>query len=133
MHKIFAIVVLGMTSALCIGSDAQAQPSPCNVPVFRGATLPQGGVAEMQVVNNGRPCGIRNFGHYPDTASLAQSGSITTQPKNGVARFEPPRALYTPNPGFVGDDYFEYQASAKGPQDHPVSLRVKVKVSVAAP
>lgn len=97
--------------------------------VFRGATQPQGGEAEMHVVNNGRPCGIRNFGqHHPDTATLAYAGSITVPPKNGVARFEPPRALYTPNPGFTGEDQFEYQANAKGPQDNPVMLKVRVGV-----
>lgn len=87
----------------------------------------------MHVVNNGRSCGIRNFGHYPDTASLAHAGSIITPPRHGTAKFEPPRALYTPAPGFVGEDYFEYQANAKGPQDQPVLLKVKVKVSVTAP
>ena len=84
------------------------------------------------IVNNGRACGIRNFGHYPDSATLAFSGSITSAPKNGTAKFEPPRALYTPNPGFVGEDFFEYQANAKGPQDNPVLLKVRVRVTVTA-
>ncbi len=109
---------------------AVAQESMCRVPVFRGATQPQGGEAEMHVVNNRRQCGIRNFGHYPDTATLAYAGTITVLPKNGVAKFEPPRALYTPNAGFTGEDQCEYQANAKGPQDNPVMLKVKVRVLV---
>ncbi len=86
----------------------------------------------MLVVNTGRACGIRNFGNYPDTATLAYAGSITRPPKNGVAEFEPPRALYTPAQGFVGEDYFEYQANAKGPQDNPVLIKVRVRVTVSA-
>ena len=116
--------------ALCGLHAAFAQEPMCNVPVFRGATQPQGGEAEMHVLNQGRSCGIRNFGHYPDPATLAYAGSITVSPKNGVARFEPPRALYTPNPGFVGEDQFEYQAIARGPRDNPVTLKVKVRVLV---
>jgi hypothetical protein len=112
---------------------ARADEAACKVPVFRGAAQAQGGDAQMQVLNQGKPCGIRNFGHYPDPASLAFSGSITVAPKNGVASFVPPRALYTPSPGFVGSDYFEYQAQAKGPQDSPVSLKVRVTVTVTAP
>lgn len=122
------LLVLG--SAVCALHAAVAQESMCRVPVFRGAAQPQGGEAEMHVVNNGRACGIRNFGHYPDTATLAYAGSVTVPPKNGVAKFEPPRALYTPNPGFTGEDQFEYQANAKGPQDNPVMLKVKVRVLV---
>ena len=123
-----SLLVLGCT---LLGLHAAvAQGSMCRVPVFRGATQPQGGEAEMHAVNNGRPCGIRNFGHYPDTATLAYAGSITVPPKNGVAKFEPPRALYTPNPGFTGEDQFEYQANAKGPQENPVMLKVKVRVLV---
>ena len=121
-----------MSAALCGPAGANPEVPVCKVPAFRGAALPQGGDAEMQVVNNGRACGIRNFGHFPDTASLAHAGRITAPPKNGVARFEPPRALYTPAPGYVGEDYFEYEANAKGVQDQPVFLRVRVRVIVHA-
>ena len=129
----FAIAFLSISTSLLGSPSARAEDSTCKVPVFRGAAQPQGGEAEMHVVNNGRSCGIRNFGNYPDTESLAYSGSITLPPKNGAAKFEPPRALYTPAPGFVGEDYFEYQANAKGPHGNPVFLKVRVKVSVTAP
>ncbi len=110
-----------------------AQEPPCSVPLFRGATQPQGGQAEMRVVNNGQACGIRNFGRFPDDRSLAHAGSITTPAQHGVARFVAPRAVYTPTAGFVGEDHFEYEANARGPDDIPVLLRVKVKVVVLAP
>lgn len=128
--SLFAALVLAGVSLYPL--NAIAQDRACNVPVFRGAALPQGGDAQMSMVNNGRSCGIRNFGHYPDTATLAYSGTITTIPKNGIARFVAPRAMYTPNSGFVGEDYFEYQANAKGLQDNPVLLTVRVRVHVAA-
>ena len=86
----------------------------------------------MRVINNGQACGIRNFGLFPDPATLAFAGDITVAPKNGVAKFEAPRALYTPSPGFVGEDSFEYRANAKGPNDSPVLLKVRVKVIVTA-
>jgi hypothetical protein len=133
VHTTLAIGILWMWGVILGATEAKAQESTCIVPVFRGAAQPQGAEAEMRVVNNGRACGIRTFGNYPDTASLAHSGSIVAPPKNGKAKFEPPRALYTPAPGFVGDDYFEFQANANGPQGNPVYLRVRVKVSVAAP
>ena len=132
MRIAFQFAALALAGVALFPSLAVAQDRACYVPVFRGAALPQGGDAEMHMTNNGRACGIRNFGHYPDNTSLAFSGSITTPPKNGIAKFDSPRALYTPNPGFIGEDYFEYQANAKGPQDNPVLLRVRVKVTVTA-
>jgi Bacterial Ig domain len=125
-----ALIVLGL---LAWPPWAAGQDQTCKVPAFRGATLPKGADAVMHVVNTGRECGIRNFGQASDVNSLASSGSITKPPQNGTARFEPPSALYTPNPGFAGEDYFEYQAHAKGPQDKPVVLTVRVKVTVTAP
>ena len=116
----------------CFHTSANAEDTKCGVPVFRGATQPQGGHAEMRVVNNGQACGIRNYGSYPNDATLAFAGEITVLPENGQAKFIPPRAVYTPKPGFSGEDSFEYRATAKGPSDNLVYLRVKVKVLVVA-
>jgi hypothetical protein len=132
MRFTIAIGLVALASVTSAPPYASAEELVCKVPTFRGAATPQGGDAEMHVVNNGKACGIRNFGSYPDTATLAYAGSITTPPKNGVAKFEAPRALYTPGVGFVGEDYFEYQANAKGPQDNPVLMKVRVRVTVSA-
>ena len=132
MSTTFATSTWVLVGALLYPPGAAAQEPACSVPVFRGAARPQGGDAEMRVVNTGRACGIRNFGQFPDAASLAFAGEITAAPKNGVARFEAPRALYTPARGFVGEDSFEYLANAKGPNDSPVLLKVRVKVIVTA-
>lgn len=109
---------------------AQAEDVACRVPVFRGAASPQGGEAQMQVVNNGQACGIRNFGQYPDANTLAHEGRITVPPQNGSAKFVAPRAVYTPAAGFVGTDHFEYQANAMGPRNVPILLKVRVTVTV---
>ncbi len=113
-------------------ANAMADDSKCSVPVFRGAALAQGGEAEMRVVNNGQACGIRNFGSFPNPNSLAHAGEITVPAKNGQARFVAPRAVYTPLPGFAGEDSFEYSATATGPTGNLVALRVKVRVVVVA-
>jgi hypothetical protein len=112
---------------------AQAAPPACRVPVFRGATLPAGADAEMHVVNTGQPCTIANWGMFTERQNPAYAGEITRAPANGMAEFKSPRAAYTPKPGFAGEDYFEYQANAKGQSENALLFRVRVKVFVLAP
>jgi Bacterial Ig domain len=132
LHR-FALAVW-MVAPLHAGSAwAQTAPSTCRVPVFRGAVLPAGADAEMHVVNTGQPCTIANWGMFTERQNPAFAGEITRAPANGTAEFKPPRAMYTPNPGFAGEDYFEYQANAKGPSENALLFRVRVKVFVLAP
>jgi len=111
---------------------ARAAPPDCRIAPFAGATLPQGAVATMRVVGDGGPCRIDNFGIPSDRRNPAESGSITTAPAHGKAEFAAPAALYTPEPGYVGDDAFAYEAYAKGNVDQRVRLKVRVQVTVFA-
>lgn len=129
-----SIAISALLGALLTGS-AQAQPEQqtCRVPAFRGAASPQGADAEMHIVNTGRACAISNFGNFTERQNPAFSGQITRAPSSGLAEFNPPRAVYTPKPGFSGQDYFEYEANAKGTNESSLLLRVRVKVYVKAP
>ena len=54
----------------------------------------------------------------------------TLQAALATAEVVAPFARYTPAPGYVGTDEFEYVANAKGVTDQQVLLRVRVKVHV---
>ena len=110
-----------------------AQASACRIEPFQGATLPQGTVARMRVVNTGAACVIENWGVPADRAYPAESGSITQAAAHGKAEFLAPQARYTPVPGYVGEDTFEYEAFARGRVNQQVRLKVQVKVLVVAP
>lgn len=125
-------LAVGITLA-SVNATAQPQASECRVPAFRGAASPQGADAEMHVVNTGRPCSIANFGMAGERQSPAFGGQITRAPSNGTATFQPPRAHYVPKAEYSGEDYFEYEANAKGNGENTVILRVRVKVFVKLP
>ena len=78
------------------------QPVACHVDPFQGATLPQGAIAQVTVVNTGASCSITNFGAKGQT-NPADSGTIKSAPAHGSAEFVAPQAKYTPEPGFVGE------------------------------
>jgi hypothetical protein len=117
---------------LAAAGSAQAQQR-CRVEPFQGATLPQGAVAYMRVVNTGDPCVIVNFGLPSERANPAESGNITKQPAHGKAEFAAPEARYAPKLGYVGEDEFEFEAFAKGRVNQQVRLTVQVKITVTAP
>ncbi len=114
-------------------SSAFAKEPACRVEPFRGATLPQGTVARMYVVNLGKPCLIANHGVPEDRSNAADSGRITKQPAHGKVEFVAPHAKYTPEQGYVGEDEFTYEAFARGKGAQQVRLKVQVKVKVAGP
>ena len=116
----------------CLAPAFGQQRAGCHVDSFQGASLPQGAVARMTVVNTAKSCSIRNFGASGQT-NPADSGSITTAPAHGSAAFVAPRARYTPQAGFVGEDEFAYEAFAKGDVNQQLRLKVKVLVKVIAP
>ena len=111
---------------------AQQKPS-CHIDPFQGATLPNGTVARMTVANTGSTCSITNYGVPGERRNPADSGSITSRPLHGVAEFVAPQAKYSPEPGFVGEDEFTYEAFAKGNINQQLRLKVQVKVKVIAP
>ncbi|WP_213959445.1 Ig-like domain-containing protein [Variovorax sp. dw_954] len=104
----------------------------CQIDSFRGATLPQGTSTKMHVINNGSACVMANYGEAADKTGAADSGSITKQPMHGKAEFVPPEARYTPEPGYVGDDEFDYEAFARS-RTQQVRLKLHVNVVVTAP
>ena len=116
-----------------VHGGAMAQPKACRVEPFQGATLPQGATATMLVVSGGPACAITNFGVPAGRRNPAESGAITSNPQHGVATFSAPKASYKPDPGYVGEDEFTYEAYAKGNIDQQIHLRVRVKVTVTAP
>lgn len=117
-----------------VTAAALAQPGPgCRVAPFRGATSPEGAVAQMTVVNTGAGCTIANFGVPAERRNPAQSGTITVAPSRGSARFVAPDAVYTPAAGQVGDDEFAYEAEAQDGANRTVRLKVRVQVRIVAP
>ncbi len=134
----FTSTALSTLCGLCliaanVGDSAFAQSRDCRVEPFSGATMPQGADTTMRLTNTGKACTIINFGVGADRSNPAQSGNITKPPAHGKAEFKPPRAAYTPEPGYAGEDAFEYEAFARGQSNQPVRLLVRVKVSVTAP
>ncbi len=126
-------VFLSALVLLTSTSSAFAKEAVCRVEPFRGATLPQGTVARMHVVNLGKPCLIANHGVPEERSNPADSGRITKQPAHGKAEFVAPHAKYTPEQGYVGEDEFTYEAYARGKGEQHVRLKVQVKVNVAGP
>ena len=128
----FVLPFLTLLALSSLATAPGAQPTPaCRVEPFQGATLPQGAVAHMKIFAVGASCSIRNWGVPSNRMNPAHSGSITLAPAHGTASFAAPDATYTPEPGFVGNDEFAYDALAKGNLDQQVRLRVRVRVEVA--
>jgi hypothetical protein len=136
MHR-FSVIV--MAPMICFASlaatpvaaaSAQTQEPRCLVPPFSGAAQPQGATAQMRVINDGKACGISHFGVPSERRNPAETAKVTRAASHGTVQFMAPRVLYTPQPGFVGEDEFAYETHAKNNQDQPVVLRVKMKVIV---
>ena len=119
-------------AAACI-VPASAKSPACSVKPFQGASLPQGAVAQMRIVNTGQACVISSYRLPAEHANPADSGRITRQPGHGKAEFAAPHAKYTPEAGYVGKDEFEFEAFARGRSNQNVRLKVQVQVQVVAP
>ena len=52
---------------------------------------------------------------------------ITTYPKNGIIRGEPPNITYIPNKNFYGNDYFSYTGFINGIETKPAIITVNVR------
>ncbi|MGL4574524.1 MAG: Ig-like domain-containing protein [Burkholderiaceae bacterium] len=132
-HSKFSTVFIytWAVAALCAPNlPAQAQDPRCVVPPFSGASQPTGAVAQMRVINDGKACGVSHFGVPSEKRNPAEAAKVLHPAAHGKVQFVPPRVLYTPEPGFVGEDEFAYEARAKNNQDQPVVLKVKMKVIV---
>jgi len=129
-----ARLAVAVTFGLAASSATLAEQQRCRIEPFQGATLPQGAIAHMHITNTGAPCAIGNFGVPTERRNPAESGAITSKPSHGSAEFAAPQARYTPEPGFVGEDTFTYEALAKGNNTQQiVRLKVRVLVHVKAP
>ncbi|RYF68925.1 MAG: hypothetical protein EOO22_16975 [Comamonadaceae bacterium] len=116
-----------------LAASTLAAEKSCHVEPFQGASLPQGAVARMVVKGAGKPCSIPNFGVPSTQENPSYGGAITKPPGHGRAEFLAPQAIYTPEPGYTGEDDFEYEAFVKGRVGQQLRLKVKVLVSVSAP
>ena len=126
------MTALLLAALLLLAPVATAQPASCVMSTTRGAASPQGATATMQVINDGRPCGLTNYGIPAERRNPATAGVITQPPKHGKAEFVGAEAQYTPAPGYVGDDAFSYEAHAVDGAGRRLVLRVHVKVTVRA-
>lgn len=131
--KLPRYLCLCMLAALAPIGSALAQQPECRFEPFQGATLPQGAVTRMRVVNTGTSCVMTVYGVPEERSNPAESGSITKPPARGKAEFVAPHAKYTPEQGYVGEDEFEYEAFARSRSNKKVRLKVQVKVLVVAP
>jgi hypothetical protein len=84
------------------------------------------------MVNDGKPCSLQNYGIPEERGNPASRGTITLPPSNGEAVFSGPSAVYTPRPGFAGQDEFSYEAEALSRTGTPLKLKVRVLVTVSA-
>jgi hypothetical protein len=132
VKQVERILFRGLALATLSGA-ALGEPVACSVEPFQGAATPQGAVARMRVTSSAASCSIINYGIPTARANPADTGSITKPPRHGSAEFAAPRASYTPQPGYIGEDEFEYSAYARGRLDQQVRLKVRVKVSLVAP
>jgi Bacterial Ig domain len=107
-----------------------AQPLKCEISPIRGASSPQGAVATMRVINDGRSCGLTNYGLPAERQNPATDGVITQPPTHGKAEFVGPRVQYTPKAGYVGEDAFAYEARTADATGRPIVLKVHLKVKV---
>ena len=128
MRHAAAIAVLAL-----LAGPAPAQDAVCTIAPYRGASGPDGAVAQVRMRNRGVACTIPNDGSPNDRRYPADSGRILSPAAHGEARFEAPDAVYVPAPGFAGDDEFQFEAFARGSGGRPVRLLVTVRVSVLAP
>lgn len=128
-HFARALAALALAAT---GLDALGQ-ARCKVEPFQGAALPGGAVTQMSVVNNAKYCAITNYGVPAERQNPADSGNILLAPAHGTAVFVPPQVQYSPQPGYVGEDEFKYEAFARGNINQQIRLLVTVKVNVRAP
>ncbi|MBS0447756.1 MAG: hypothetical protein JSR59_17590 [Proteobacteria bacterium] len=132
-RRLRGLLAIPASVALLIAAVPSHAVSGCHVPPFHGAVSSAGAVATMNVVNTGRACRIDNYGVPATRGNPAEAGQVTTAPEHGTAAFDAPAVRYTPAPGYVGDDAFDYIANAKGNLDQRVTLKVHVDVHVTAP
>jgi hypothetical protein len=130
---LYRFFVFGALAVFLPMQLVMAAQTGCDIERFQGASQPQGAVAHMRVVNNGRACVIVNHGVPADRTNPAETGTITRKPAHGTAEFVAPEARYSPATGYVGEDEFEYEAFAQGRAHERLRLKVRVKVVIVAP
>jgi len=124
--------LLALLLVVQAAGDQQPGAVRCAVPIFRTTGAPEGATATMTTVSDGRPCGVMNWGVPTEARNPASDGRITQPPKHGTAMFVAPRALYSAEAGYVGDDEFAYEATVTLASGASQTLHVKVAVDVRA-
>ncbi len=122
-----------VAAALALPAATALGQARCRVEPFNGASQPTGAVAQMSVVNDVKYCAITNFGIPGERRNPADSGTVLVAPSHGKAVFVAPQVQYTPEPGYVGEDEFQYEAWARGNINQQIRMLVTVKVTVRAP
>jgi cyclophilin family peptidyl-prolyl cis-trans isomerase len=119
-----------------VGSYAGINDPPINFTPIANPTAP--------LVLENTPTTVKLAGQsgYPDASRPSTlTYALTSSPAHGsVSQFNPVTGtfVYTPNPGFLGTDTFQYQVTAQGPNATPATLtsnpgQVSVSVNVPPP
>jgi TonB family protein len=134
------VTCLVFTFVLAAGHITWAQPPRatrpqfrCEVPIFAGATSPDGATATMTVVSDGLACSIMNWGVPEENRNPATAGQITLAPQHGTAAFLGATVRYVADRDYVGRDAFAYRATAldRDGISRVINVRVQVEVRVA--
>jgi hypothetical protein len=94
--------------------DVPSRASRCHVDHVNGLRNPGGAATFMEVDGDGRGCGFRIFVHAATREPFA-SLVASSLPRNGtVSVADNSRVVYTPRPGFVGQDEFVVTSLPRG-------------------
>jgi hypothetical protein len=111
-------IILSIASA---HAQTPAEGQNCFVPKFSGASSAAGAVATMQVVNNGKDCGLRLTSRGMPVISI----TVVEQPSHGSVAVTPGRVAYTPAAGYAGKD--EFKVISEPPEKVLIQVTVLAK------
>ena len=74
--------------------------------------------AEIQMTAAEKICGV--------VVQLSSGAKIDAQPTHGTVRYRGPDFIYTPTPGYVGEDTF-YASGLRGPDRVHITVYVTIK------
>jgi Bacterial Ig domain len=119
--------VIPFAIAAATGTGHAQEPGSnrdCSIPKFSGTTSAAGAVAFMQVVNNGKKCGV----HLTAGGNQrVQSVTVVEQPTHGTVSLTADSFGYTPTPGYAGKDQFRLVT------EPPTKVQVQVNVVPTPP
>ena len=111
----------------CVASTAYAQ---CEGGLGRGWARGQGnGQFTMSGKDKACDTGFGNFYDKADKATPATDVTLTREPKNGKIGIAKTGVIYTPNPGFKGQDKFCTRSTAQSVPGQNLSGCITVTVN----